>query len=77
MQRCAKESLGKWGWLYVAAVFSTLYIGDRSAVQWLFALCVGLFFGWVVKKTGSLLGVTLGHGIASICLYVALPLVMR
>jgi len=76
IQRCAEESLGEWGWLYVAAVFSTLYIGYLSAEEWVLVLVVGLFFGWVVKKTGSLFGVTLAHGIANICLYVALPLVV-
>jgi len=76
MQRCAEESLGKWGWVYVAGVFSTLYIGYLSAAQWLFVLGVGLLFGWVVKKTGSLLGVTLAHGITNMCLYILLPLVL-
>jgi hypothetical protein len=76
MQRCAEESLGEWGWLYVAGVFSTLYIGYLSPAQWLFVLGVGLLFGWVVKKTGSLVGVTLAHGIANICLYIVLPLVV-
>ena len=73
VQRSAEDALGAWGWVYTAGVFSMLYIGYLSAAQWLFALLVGLYFGWVVRRTGSLLGVTLSHGIANVMLYVVLP----
>jgi membrane protease YdiL (CAAX protease family) len=75
MQRSAEEALGSWGWLYVAGIYSLLYIGWLSAAQWFFILLVGLFFGWVVRRTGSLMGVTLSHGIANVLLYLVLPLV--
>jgi membrane protease YdiL (CAAX protease family) len=76
MQRSAGEALGPWGWAYVALLFSVLHIGYLSASDWFFVLAVGLFFGWVVQKTGSLFGVTLSHGITNIVLYVVLPLVV-
>lgn len=76
MQHCSAGALGPWGWVYVALVYSTLQIGHESATQWLLALSVGLFFGWVVKKTGSLLGVALAHGIINIGLYLVIPLVL-
>ena len=74
MQRSAEEALGRWGWVYVAVLFSVLYIGYLSATQWCFVLLVGLFYGWVVRRTGSLLGVTLSHGITNIALYIVFPL---
>jgi membrane protease YdiL (CAAX protease family) len=76
MQRCSIGALGPWGWVYVALVYSMLQIGYESATQWLLALAVGLFFGWVVKKTGSLLGVALAHGVINIGLYLVIPFVL-
>jgi membrane protease YdiL (CAAX protease family) len=38
-----------------------------------FVFLVALFFGWAVARTGSLLGVTLSHGIANVVLYVIVP----
>ena len=73
MQRCAMEALGRWGWIYVAFLFAILQIGYLSAFHFLFALAIGLFFGWVVLKTGSILGVTLAHGIINIILYLIAP----
>ena len=38
-----------------------------------FVFVVALFFGWIVKKTGSLFGVILSHGITNIVLFVIAP----
>jgi len=75
MQRSA-DALGSWGWIYVACVFSVLQIGHLSALHWLFILMVGLFYGWSVKKTGSILGVSLSHGFINIGLYLVFPFVL-
>ncbi|MDP2744324.1 MAG: CPBP family intramembrane metalloprotease, partial [Dehalococcoidia bacterium] len=66
LQKLAGEALGKWGWIYVAVLFATLHIGYLLVTDLLFVLAVGLFFGWAVKRTGSLLGTTLAHGLANI-----------
>lgn len=76
MQHCSIEAMGSRGLVYTAVVFSVLQIGYHSALQWVFVLLAGLFFGWVVKRTGSLLGVVLAHGIANIGLYLVLPFVL-
>jgi hypothetical protein len=73
MQRSASEALGRWGWVYVAGLFATLHTGYLSLPDIGLVFVVGLFFGWVVIKTGSLLGVTLSHGITNIGLYLVLP----
>ena len=39
----------------------------------IFVMVVALFFGTVVKKTGSLLGVSLAHGITNSVLYLVAP----
>ncbi len=73
MQRSATEALGGWGWVYIAGVFTVLHIGYLSWADLGLVLIVGLFFGWVVQKTGSLVGVTLSHGITNIVLYLVVP----
>ena len=75
MQRASVQALGAWGWVYIAVIFSVLQIGHLSAIHCLFALVVALFFGFIVKRTGSLLGVSLSHGLINVCLYLIFPFV--
>ena len=44
-----------------------------EAFRWWVIVYVALFFGGVVKQTGSLFGVTLPHGITNIMLFLVLP----
>ncbi len=76
MQRSAGEALGRWGWIYVAVLFAILHTGYLLVSNVLFVLAVGLFFGWVVKKTGSLLGVTLAHGTINTILFLIAPFLL-
>jgi membrane protease YdiL (CAAX protease family) len=73
MQRAAGEALGQWGWVFIAVLFAILHIGYLVVADVLFVLGVGLFYGWAVKKTGSLVGTTLSHGIANVVLYLIVP----
>ena len=73
MQSASSDALGKWAILYVTVVFAVLHLGYKSVVDVAFVFAVGLFFGWVVAKTRSLLGVTLSHGITNIALYLVVP----
>ncbi len=73
LQRAAVEALGGWGIVYVAVLFATLHLGFLSWVDIIFVFAIALFFGWVVIKTGSLLGVSLSHGITNIILFVVAP----
>lgn len=73
MQSASTDALGKAAILYVAVVFAVLHVGYKSAPDVAFVFLVALFFGWVVAKTGSLLGVSLCHGIANVVLYVIVP----
>lgn len=73
MQRAAYTALGRWGIIYVAALFAVLHIGYRSLFDLLFVFVVGLGFGFIVARTGSLLGVTLAHGFTNILLFLVIP----
>lgn len=73
MQSAARPALGRGTILYVTVLFAALHVGYRSVVDVAFVFAVGLFFGLIVARTGSLLGVTLSHGITNISLYLVVP----
>jgi membrane protease YdiL (CAAX protease family) len=73
LQRSAGDALRRMGVVYVALLFAVLHIGYQSLADFCFVLLVGLFFGWVVQRTRSLLGVTLSHGLTNITLFLIMP----
>lgn len=73
IQRSAVDSMGWWGIVYISFLFAVLHMGFLSWVDGVFVFVVALFFGWTVKKTGSIFGVTLSHGITNVLLYLVLP----
>jgi membrane protease YdiL (CAAX protease family) len=77
MQRAAMETFGKMGWLYVAGIFAMMHMGHASWVDIPFVFGVSLFFSWVVSKTGSILGVSIAHGLTNIVLFLVLPLLPK
>lgn len=75
MQRSALDVMGgRYALVYVAAVFAALHIGYLSILDVVFVFVVALFFALIVKRTGSLLGVTLSHALTNITLYLVIPL---
>ena len=75
MQRSAQK-IWSWGWVYIAVLFAILQIGQLSALHCLFVFLVALFFGWTVQRTGSILGVSLSHGLTNVCLFLIWPFVL-
>jgi membrane protease YdiL (CAAX protease family) len=73
MQRSAGDVFGWRGIVYVSVLFAILHMGFHSVLDVLFVFGVAMFFGWAVKKTGSLLGVTLAHGLTNIMLFLVFP----
>ena len=82
MQKSATDDMGIRGIIYVGFIFAILHVGwsvgpGESIWAWLellFVFGVALLFGWIVKKTGSLLGVILCHGVINVVLFVIAPL---
>jgi uncharacterized protein len=72
LQRAAR-ALGSWGWVYIALVYAIFQMGPGSVEHIVFVFLVALFFGWIVKKTGSIIGVSISHGLLNIALYLVLP----
>lgn len=75
MQTTATQVFGRFGLPFVALVFAALHIGYKSVLDIAFVLSVGLFFGWAVAKTRSIVGVTLAHGLTNIVLFLVVPFV--
>lgn len=73
MQSTALETLGRFGIVYIALIFAVLHIGYLSVLDVVFVFAVGLFFGWIVVKTGSIIGVTFSHGLTNIVLFLVMP----
>ena len=77
LQRSAVEAFNGWGVIYASLLFATLHMGFLSWLDVAFVFVVALFFGWVVQKTGSILGVTLAHSITNIMLYLVAPFFLQ
>ena len=74
MQKAATEQLGAVGGiLYVAALFAVLHMGYQSIADVIFVFAAALFFGLVTSYTGSIIGVSIAHGLTNITLYLAMP----
>jgi len=82
LQRTAVGAFGWRGIVYISLLFAVVHmvhypeVGRNAlliVIDIVFVFGIALFFGWVVKKTGSLLSVTLSHGIANVVLYLVVP----
>jgi membrane protease YdiL (CAAX protease family) len=69
----ASAVIGSYDWIFVAVIYTATQIGQRSILYGLFTFLVGLIFGWFVKKTRSVTGVGIAHGLINVCAYIILP----
>ncbi|MBM4429937.1 MAG: CPBP family intramembrane metalloprotease [Chloroflexi bacterium] len=73
MQRTTEDSLGRWSNAYVSMLFAVLHIGYRSLLDVVFVFVVAMFFGEIVRRTRSIIGVTFAHGLTNIVLFLVAP----
>ena len=76
-QYFAARHLGKLGFIYVSMVFAVLHIGYLSVLDFGFVFVVAMIFAYFVQRTGSILGVTLAHGLTNIGLFLIFPFLMN
>ena len=76
MQTLSDRVMGLWSVLYVSLIFAVLHLGHYSIIDVAFVFLVALLFTAMVKKSGSLVGVTLAHGIANGMLYCVMPFIL-
>lgn len=60
------------GILAVSAIFGIFHLGN-SWLDCIFAGVVGLMYALVVKRTGSIYGVSISHGLINIMLFLVMP----
>jgi uncharacterized protein len=68
--------LGSEGWVFVALFYAQIQVSRGSPLHVLLALAVGLLYGLVVKKTGSIVGVSVSHGLMNIAMLLVFPHVL-
>jgi membrane protease YdiL (CAAX protease family) len=73
LQTVSLPVLGRWALLYVALLFAVLHIGYLSVTDVVFVFAVGMLFGEIVRRGGSILGVTLAHGLTNVTLFLIMP----
>jgi len=73
MQGTAERVLGWRGVVFVALVFTILHLGYQSVLDLLFVFAVALYFGFYVRRTRSIFGVSLAHGLINVSLFLVFP----
>lgn len=74
LQRAAEGMLPSMGAiLVVSALFAALHIGYKSLLDFAFVFAVAVYFALVVRRTRSIWGVSVAHGLTNTMLFVLLP----
>jgi CAAX protease family protein len=77
IQTAALPILGRWALVYVSLLFAVLHIGYLSVVDVVFVFMVGMIFAYIVRWSGTILGVTLAHGMTNTTLFLIMPVVAQ
>ncbi|MFO8011335.1 MAG: CPBP family intramembrane glutamic endopeptidase [Dehalococcoidia bacterium] len=73
IQHNAERLAGFKGIVLVSIIFGFLHITNIAVLDIFLATFAGLLFALVVRKTGSILGVSMAHGAANISLFLICP----
>lgn len=74
LQQLAWQALGLGGIVVSSLLFGAMHIGYGSPIAVVFACVSGYLFAYVVRRGGSLLGVSLAHGLANCTMLLLIPL---
>lgn len=65
-----------YGLVLTSALFAAMHIGWQSLPSLVFVFGVGLFYGFIFQRTGSLWGITLSHGVTNIMMFLIAPFLL-
>lgn len=74
MQYHAVKTMGWWGILFITTTFAIMHIGNLIYWDVLLAFALGGAYALVIRKTGSLFGVSVSHGLVNVILFLIAPL---
>jgi hypothetical protein len=73
MQYHATRAMGFYGIILISALFGVLHIGNLTIFDVLLAGSIGFIYAVIVRRTGSIYGVSISHGIINIMLFLIAP----
>lgn len=74
MQTAARPLIGSTGAVvYASVAFAALHIGYQSGIDVAFVFSVSLWYGWIFERSRSIIGVSIGHGLANVVLFFVGP----
>ena len=62
------------GIFFVSLLFAIMHIGYFSLLDVVFVFLIGYFYAYSVKFTGSIVGVSISHGLTNVILFLLMPL---
>lgn len=74
MQYHAVKTMGWWGILFISVTFAIMHIGNLNYWDVLLAFALGGVYALIVRKTGSIYGVSMSHGLVNVLLFLVAPL---
>jgi len=75
IQEAALATYGRFGLTFGSILFAVLHVGHRSLLDVIFVFSVAILFGYVVIRTGSILGASIAHSLTNVCLFLIFPFV--
>lgn len=77
MQSAFAAKINRWlGMVLISVLFAVLHLGYQSLVDVIFVFGVAVIFGILTELTGSILGVSLAHGLTNITLFLVFPFII-
>jgi len=73
LQYHAVKMMGWWGIPFTTVTFTIMHLGNLSYWDVLLAFALGGIYALAVRKTGSIYGVTLSHGLVNVILFLIGP----
>lgn len=61
------------GIFFATVIFAVMHIGNMSLLDVVFVFFIGYFYGYAVKFTGSIIAVSISHGLTNVVLFLLLP----
>jgi CAAX protease family protein len=73
IQYSALRNLGWFGLVFSSVLYASLFLGYFSLLNLFFVFFVGLLFGGLAIRTGSILGVSLSHALVNVLVFMFFP----